>query len=189
MFIQLLISKGGLGTIVSGLLEGLGIPWPGAVVITAAGTEFAGVEGAMWLATLFAVTYTASSAIQYAVGRYCRRFLERFLSEKIRAQLDQAIHKYGQAAVLWTRPLAVGNYISIPAGMMRMNPAKFLLYTFVGIWPWAFGMAMAGGIVSRILVDALPALAAALALLALAGVSRRLVQRSRSRHMEESHPA
>jgi len=178
---DIIFSGSGLGSILSGVLEGLGIPWPGAVVLTAAGTKFAGVQGAVLLGTLFSIAYTAGSAVQYAFGRFCRGLLDRLLSDSLRVKLERAIEKYGQAAVLWTRPLAVGNYISIPAGMMRMHMGKFVLYTFAGIWPWAFGMALAGGAVSRYMAyatEALPLLAGVLVLVAIASAVRRLWRRS-----------
>jgi len=176
MILDIILSGSGLGSMLSGVLEGVGIPWPGAVVLTAAGTKYTGVLGAAVLGTLFAVTYTTGSAIQYAFGRCCRQLLERLLSASMRVKLDRAIEKYGQAAVLWTRPLAVGNYISIPAGMMRMNPVKFLIYTFAGIWPWAFGMALAGGALGQYMsyaTDALPVLAVGLVLVAVVSAVRK----------------
>ncbi|HWI51108.1 MAG TPA: VTT domain-containing protein [Symbiobacteriaceae bacterium] len=181
MILDMILSGSGLGSMLSGILEGVGIPWPGAVVLTAAGTKFTGVVGAAVLGTLFAVTYTAGSAVQYAFGRCCRQLLERLLTASMRVKLDRAIEKYGQAAVLWTRPLAVGNYISIPAGMMRMNPVKFLVYTFAGIWPWAFGMALAGGAVGQYMAyatEALPLLAVVLVLVAIFSAVRKLWRRS-----------
>jgi membrane protein DedA with SNARE-associated domain len=182
--LKIILSGGGLGSLISGALEGVGVPWPGAVVLTAAGTTFHGVQAAAVLATLFSVTYTIGSAVQYAFGRFCRSMLERLLSPKLRARLDAVIEKYGQAAVLWTRPLAVGNYISIPAGMMRMNPNKFLLYTFIGIWPWAFVMALAGGIIGEYLALATQAtyyLAGVLIVLAVISGGRKLWIAARER--------
>jgi membrane protein DedA with SNARE-associated domain len=182
--IKIILSGGGIGSLVSGALEGLGIPWPGAVVLTAAGTSFRGIQAAFVLATLFAVAYTIGSAVQYAFGRFCRHMLERLLSPAMRARLDGAIEKYGQAAVLWTRPLAVGNYISIPAGMMRMHPGKFILYTFLGIWPWAFGMTLAGGLIGKYMAVAAQAmyyLAGALIILALTAGTRKLWHSLRER--------
>lgn len=182
MIIDLIFSASGLGSMLSGVLEGLGIPWPGAVVLTAGGTANPGIESAALLGTLFAVAYTAGSAVQYTFGRFCRSLLERLLSPAMREKLDRAIEKYGQAAVLWTRPLAVGNYISIPAGMMRMNPVKFLVYTFAGIWPWAFGMALAGGALGKYLTyaaDAMPLLVGALAAWAVGMGIRKMWRRSR----------
>ena len=144
MLWDIMTSPSGIAGIISGILEGVGVPWPGALVLAAAGTKYSGWTADVLISTLFAVSYTASSALQYLVGRFGRRFIDRFLSEDTRRKLDRSIKRYGQAAVLWTRPLAIGNYISIPAGMMRMHPGKFLLYTFTGIWPWAFGMTVAG---------------------------------------------
>jgi membrane protein DedA with SNARE-associated domain len=180
MILDIIFSGSGLGTLLSGVMEGSGIPWPGAVVITAAGSQHAGIVGALVLGTLFSVTYVIGSAIQYVFGRCCRSLLERFLSDAMRAKLDHAIEKYGQLAVLWTRPLAVGNYISIPAGMMRMNPVKFTLYTFLGIWPWAVGMCLAGGALAQyvtLATEALPIIAGVLVFFAVMWGVLKLWQR------------
>lgn len=180
MILDIVFSGSGLGTLLSGVMEGSGIPWPGAVVITAAGSQHPGIVGALVLGTLFSVTYVAGSAIQYVFGRFCRSLLERFLSDAMRAKLEHAIEKYGQLAVLWTRPLAVGNYISIPAGMMRMNPAKFTIYTFLGIWPWAVAMCLAGGALGKyvaLATEAMPILAGVLVFFAVMWGALKLWER------------
>lgn len=184
MSIATIFSSSGLGATLSGLFEGLGVPWPGAIVLTAAGASHQGTEGALLLGTLFAITYTIGAVAQYAVGRWCRGLIERWLSVTMRDRLERTIKKYGQSAVLWTRPLGVGNYISIPAGMMRMNPIRFVLYTFIGIWPWAFGMSLVGEIVVRYLSEALPFVIALLAIIALIPVARKLWLRTRGSHGE-----
>ncbi|HEY3369102.1 MAG TPA: VTT domain-containing protein [Symbiobacteriaceae bacterium] len=170
----MVLSKSGLAGMLSGFLEGIGVPWPGAVVLAAAGTGAGALAAAVLLGTLFALTYTAGSAAQYLIGRYCRDLLDRLLSPKTRDKLDRVIEKYGQAAVLWTRPFAIGNYVSLPAGIMRMPPGKFLVYTFLGIWPWAVGMTAAGSWISaqfQAVAAGLPLLAALLAGVgAIAGV-------------------
>lgn len=184
MILDIIFSGSGLGTLLSGVMEGSGVPWPGAVVITAAGSQHAGIVGALVLGTLFSLAYVAGSVVQYVFGRCCRSLLERLLSDAMRAKLDRAIEKYGQLAVLWTRPLAVGNYISIPAGMMRMNPAKFTIYTFLGIWPWAVGMCLAGGALGQyvaLATEALPILAATLVLVAVVWACYKLWQRVSSK--------
>lgn len=175
----MIFTGSGVGAILSGLLEGMGVPWPGAIVLTAAGADHTSLQGTLLLGTLFAITYTVGAVAQYAMGRWCRGLIERWLSESMRNRLERTIKRYGQAAVLWMRPLGVGNYISIPAGMMRMNPVRFILYTFVGIWPWAFGMAFLGEVVSQYLAEALPFVVALLAVVALLPVLRKLWLRSR----------
>lgn len=182
MWAAVMLSGSGVAGFVSGLLEGVGVPWPGAVVLAAAGTRTAAIVSAVLVGTLFALAYTMGSAVQYLIGRYCRGLLDRFLSAATREKLERVIEKYGQAAVLWTRPLAIGNYVSLPAGIMRMPLGKFLLFTFIGIWPWAVGMTAAGSWVNaqvQAAAEALPLMAALLAAFGIAVALRRLWIRNR----------
>ena len=53
--------------------------------------------------------------------------------------------KYGDWAVFFARLLpVVRTFISIPAGIARMNFWKFSLYTFTGAFPWCLGLAYGG---------------------------------------------
>lgn len=182
MFFAVFFSRSALAGVISGLLEGVGIPWPGAVVLGAAGTEFSGLWAAVIIGTMFSVAYTLSSAVQYCLGRSCWHVMKRFVSAEVQDRLDDWMRKYGQAAVLWTRPLAVGNYISLPAGIMRMHVGKFLLYTFMGIWPWAFGMVLAGSVLHtyiHALSVWLPYLAGAMVVATLVSAGRSFWRRAR----------
>ena len=38
----------------------------------------------------------------------------------------------------------IRTFIAMPAGMARMPQLRFQLYTFVGSWPWCFGLAYVG---------------------------------------------
>lgn len=174
---ETIFSSSFLGATLSGLFEGLGVPWPGLLVLTAAAANHKGgngVQGALLLGTLFTITYLVGALAQYALGRWCRDLIERWLPESIRSRMDGLISKYGQWAVLWTRPVGLGNYISIPAGMIRMNPIRFILYTLLGIWPWAFAVSLLGEIVSHYLAEALPYVVAALLVAAAVTVARKL---------------
>lgn len=175
----MIFRSGLLGATVSGLFEGLGIPWPGTLVLTAAGANGTGMQGALWLGTLFAVTYTVGAMALYALGRWGWVFFERWVPKSTQDRLERAIKRYGHGAVCWIRPLAIGNYISIPAGMMRMNPIKFIIYTFAGIWPWAFAILLMGEVVNRYLAQAMPYLLGILLVVAVAPGLRRLWQRFR----------
>ena len=129
----------------AGLVEGFGIPWPGAFIIAGAavslGDQAAAVPAA---AGLFTLGYCVGSLLQYLVGWLVGPVALSWLPTRHRGKLDGLIEKYGLTAVLWLRPVAIGNYISLPAGMMRMPLARFTLYTVLGIAPWAVAMALGG---------------------------------------------
>jgi membrane protein DedA with SNARE-associated domain len=53
--------------------------------------------------------------------------------------------RHGDAAVFFSRLLpVVRTFISVPAGVARMNFAKFTLYTVLGCLPWTFALAWVG---------------------------------------------
>jgi membrane protein DedA with SNARE-associated domain len=52
---------------------------------------------------------------------------------------------HGDAAVFFSRMLpVVRTFISVPAGVARMNFSKFALYTILGCLPWTFALAWIG---------------------------------------------
>ncbi len=180
--IEIILSRSGIAAMVSGLLEGVGIPWPGAVVLTAAGTEAVSASAAVVFALCFGVVYTGSSWLQYLVGRYFWHFLRRFIPEEQQARLHAVMQRHGEFAVLWTRPLAIGNYVSLPAGMLRMHQGKFLLYTFLGIMPWSLAMTFGGSYIGAHLSAAGQLLTTAAVLMGLIGTiaaARKVIQARR----------
>ena len=53
--------------------------------------------------------------------------------------------KYGEWIVFISRLLpVVRTFISIPAGIARMNFWKFSVFTFLGAFPWSLGLAYGG---------------------------------------------
>jgi membrane protein DedA with SNARE-associated domain len=65
-----------------------------------------------------------------------------------RRELDWAesfFRRGGQVTVLVGRLLpVVRTFIALPAGIARMPRGRFHLYTFLGSWPWCFGLAYLG---------------------------------------------
>jgi membrane protein DedA with SNARE-associated domain len=63
-------------------------------------------------------------------------------------EIDRAhgwFERHGDAAVFFARLLpVVRTFISLPAGVARMNFAKFTLYTTLGCAIWSFGFTIAG---------------------------------------------
>jgi membrane protein DedA with SNARE-associated domain len=60
---------------------------------------------------------------------------------------DNFFNKYGNFAVFFSRLLpVVRTFISLPAGIARMDFRKFVAYTFIGSLPWCFFLAYVGKI-------------------------------------------
>jgi len=58
---------------------------------------------------------------------------------------DRWFQRYGLAAVLVGRVLpAVRTYISFPAGLARVELARFSAFTFIGALPWCAALAIVG---------------------------------------------
>lgn len=191
-WIETTLSPSGLASMLSGLLEGLGIPWPGAVVLTAAGTEAPDASSAVVLALCFGILYTGTSWVQYLMGRYFWNFLRGYIPEAQQARLLAVMEKHGEFAVLWTRPLAIGNYVSLPAGIIGMRQGKFLLYTFLGIMPWCLAMTFGGSYIGAHLSAATNLLTISAVIMAVAGglaAVRKVVRARKAQQVRETDPA
>ena len=58
-------------------------------------------------------------------------------SEKL-TKADKWFEKYGDKSVLFGRLIpGIRELVSIPAGIFRMNPKKFLIFTFIGSCSWS----------------------------------------------------
>lgn len=147
-------SVGWLGVVVMMAIESGGIPLPSEVIMPLAGDYL--VRGNGWIglveAGLFgAVGCTIGSALAYGVGALGGRpLIEKYgkyllINKHHLATADRWFAKYGEATAFFSRLLPViRTFISFPAGVARMNFGKFLLYTFLGSFPWSLGLAWAG---------------------------------------------
>jgi membrane protein DedA with SNARE-associated domain len=137
-------------------LEGCGVPIPGSIVIAGIGVATAATLG--WpslapLVLLYGAAYSLGALAQYTAGQLMGPKLLGWLPEARRNKLTDAVARYGASAVFWTRPLAIGNYISAPMGMIGMSRLRFMLYTFAGITPAALWTLAAGRFVGDNLGD------------------------------------
>lgn len=131
--------------LLAGFMEGTGIPWPGSVIMATIGMQLQGSwELPLLLTLVFSVGYTLGSLAQYAVGYLIGPVALSWLAPRQRRRIERIVERFGVSAMCWTRPIAIGNYVSIPAGMMRMNLWHFSLATFLGAIPWAAGTLWAG---------------------------------------------
>lgn len=152
-FITSVISGGGYAGI-AGLMgiESACIPLPSEIIMPFAGYLVStGRFNLLAVATAGAIGCNIGSTLAYAVGYIGGRpLIERwgkyiFLSKRELAIVDGFFDRYGAVTVFICRLLpVVRTYIALPAGITRMNQVKFQIYTFIGSWPWCYGLAYIG---------------------------------------------
>jgi membrane protein DedA with SNARE-associated domain len=133
-------------------IESACIPLPSELIMPFAGyLVFQGKLNLFWAATAGAIGCNLGSLVAYEIGCYGGRpLVEKFGSYILmgRRELDWAdsfFHRWGQAAVFIGRLLPViRTFIALPAGIARMPRGKFHFYTFLGSWPWCFGLGYLG---------------------------------------------
>jgi membrane protein DedA with SNARE-associated domain len=104
-----------------------------AVALVGAGANLVGSWLAYWAG------YAGGRPLVDRWGRYL--LLRPHEIDRAHAWFD----RYGQEAVFFGRLLpVVRTFISLPAGVARMNVWKFSLYTLLGCLPWTFGLAFLG---------------------------------------------
>ena len=103
------------------------------------------------VATAGAVGCNFGSTLAYFVGRYGGRpLIEKWgayilMSRRDLDITDRFFARFGGIAVLVGRLLpVVRTFIALPAGIARLPQLRFQIYTFIGSWPWCFGLAYIG---------------------------------------------
>lgn len=140
----------GVGALMA--VESACIPLPSEIIM-----PFAGFLAAQGRFSLLGVTLAgalgcvAGSVVAYLVGIWGGRvFIEKYgkyilISHHDLAIADNFFNKYGSAAIFFSRLMpVVRTFISLPAGIAKMNFSKFVVYSFLGSVPWSFGLAYLG---------------------------------------------
>ncbi|PKM82731.1 MAG: hypothetical protein CVU89_04315 [Firmicutes bacterium HGW-Firmicutes-14] len=133
-------------------LESACIPIPSEIVMPYAGHLVAKGSLGMFEATLTATAANLTGSwLAYAAGRFGgRSFIDRygryiFLSKKHLAMADRWFAQKGEVTVFFSRMLpAVRTFISLPAGIARMDILKFSIYSFLGALPWNLALVYLG---------------------------------------------
>lgn len=147
------ISTGGYtGIAILMAIESACIPLPSEIIMPFAGYLVSTGRFDLYLAaTAGAIGCNLGSIVAYEVGkRGGRPMAERWGRYVLigPGELDAAdrfFARWGSAAVLIGRLLPViRSFIAFPAGVARMRLVPFHIYTFIGSWPWCFGLAWVG---------------------------------------------
>ena len=144
------------GVVVLMAIESASIPLPSEIIMPLSGWMLVRDRGLGEVYLLLAGFYgalgcTIGSALSYGVGAWGGRpFLERYGKYFLihREDLDRAdkwFARYGDWAAFLSRLLpVVRTFISLPAGVARMHFGRFLVFTFLGSFPWSLGLAYGG---------------------------------------------
>jgi membrane protein DedA with SNARE-associated domain len=152
-FVTYVIGAGGYAGIVALMaIESACIPLPSEIIMPFAGyLVYLGHFNLIWVATVGAVGCNLGSLVAYWIGaKGGRPLVERYGKLVLMNHHDLDLMtafflKYGSITVLLARLLpVVRTFIAFPAGIAKMPQWRFHLYTFLGSWPWCFGLAYAG---------------------------------------------
>ena len=128
------------------------IPLPSEIIMPFAGYLVAqGHFTLIGVATAGAIGCNLGSIVAYAAGQYGGRpIVERYgryvlIDGHDLDRADRFFERYGDWAVLIGRLLPViRTFIAFPAGVVKMPLLRFHVFTFVGSWPWCYGLAWVG---------------------------------------------
>ncbi len=137
-------------------VESACIPIPSELIMPLAGwmlikAKGLGIEWVVFAAFIGALGNTAGSVVTYYAGAWGgRAFVQRYgryllISHHDLDLADRFFTRWGAWAIFVARLLpVVRTFVSVPAGVSRMNVAKFTGFTFAGSFLWSLWLAAAG---------------------------------------------
>jgi membrane protein DedA with SNARE-associated domain len=133
------------------MLEGMLLPIPSEVVMAFGGYlvvngylhSVFGIPAIVMLLIAGTLGNVTGATVAYYIGRYGGlKFIDRygrymFINQSSVQRAQKFFDKYGSVSVFSTRLIPIfRTFISLPAGVARMDIRKFILYTFIGTLAW-----------------------------------------------------
>jgi membrane protein DedA with SNARE-associated domain len=133
-------------------IESACIPLPSEIIMPFAGYLVSTGEFSLWGVSLAGtIGCVLGSILAYAVGYYGGRPMAEKYGKYVLVTAhdldlaDNFFQKYGKMTVFVSRLLPViRTFISLPAGIARMNFWQFVIYTFLGSFPFCYLLAYIG---------------------------------------------
>lgn len=152
LIVSAISTLGYVGIVLAMAVESACIPLPSEVIMPFSGYLAAqGRFSFLWVSVAGAFGCTLGSIVAYSVGaRGGRPFLLKYgryllITEAEIRRADAFFERYGDKATFIARLLpVVRTFISLPAGIARMNFPRFVLYSFLGSLPWTAALAYTG---------------------------------------------
>lgn len=157
-FVTSFISQiGYVGVFFLMLLESALIPVPSEVIMPFSGFLVAtGEFNTFYALAAGTLGNLVGSVIAYYIGsHFGRNIVLRYgryilLDEDHLNLSDRWFDKFGDKIIFVSRNLpAVRTYISLPAGISKMNIARFSIYTLIGSIPWNFALLYLGVLLGK----------------------------------------
>lgn len=133
-------------------VESANIPLPSEIIMPFSGFLVFKGQFNLWVVGFWgAMGNLLGSLFSYYLGALGGRpLIEKYgkyilFSRRDMERAEQWFKKYGEVTVLLTRLMpVVRTFISLPAGISKMNVGRFSLYTFLGSFPWSVFLAYLG---------------------------------------------
>jgi len=138
---------GYIGIFIMMFLESSFFPFPSEVVMIPAGYLAAKGEMNLFLAILSGIAGSVAGAwFNYLLAyKWGRGALLKFLKEHHLEKLEKFFEKHGEISTFNGRLIpGIRQYISFPAGLAKMHPVKFTLFTALGAGIWVSILALLG---------------------------------------------
>ncbi|MBI6873122.1 DedA family protein [Clostridium aciditolerans] len=150
--ILVLDKLGYLGIFFGMALESACIPIPSEAILPFGGyLSYTGRLNLFWMIMMGTLGGTVGSIGAYYLGKYGGRPLVEKYADKLRLskskieKSDEYFNKYGEKIVFYSRLLPIiRTFISLPAGISKMDFKKFTIYTFLGSLIWSIVLGYAG---------------------------------------------
>ena len=150
--VQTVGSLGYAGIFIMMFLESSFFPFPSEVVMIPAGYLAYKGEMNMYLVILFGILGSLAGSLfnYYLAVKFGRRFLIKygkyfFIKEETIVRMEVFFKDHGHISTFSGRLIpVVRQYISLPAGLAKMNIFVFSLYTLLGAGIWVVILALLG---------------------------------------------
>jgi len=143
LLVETIFNIGYIGFFFYMILVGTFIPLPTQLILLPAGLLAS--EGKLDVLTITIVSTfgtTLGASINYSLANYISK---KFISPSKITKVQKFFQKYGKLSILLA-PLTfgLGQYISLPAGIAKMNFYWFISLIFISNLLWNFAMVMIG---------------------------------------------
>jgi len=118
-------------------IEASSLPFPGALFVLIYGyimdvTPFQLVM----IGVANSMVHTLFGLVPYGIGTKLEKLSKKKLDSNKVEKAQIWFQKYGEWSIALSKPTGFGNYISYIAGMSKIGPWRYLLFSFIGNFPW-----------------------------------------------------